>query len=246
MMTKSKTSGLFLLFLLLVGTSSLLGQAANLTGYWHNFNNNSSVIRLSDVPTNYNIEAVAFGIATGRVLDRTMTVLERWNVPRPDVLITAVGSEIYYGRPDLIVDLNWNRTIDYRWDPDGIRRCLSEVPGIRLQPERDQRAFKLSYFVDRFEWPGPREVRRRLKEHGISASLIYSHHEFLDLLPARASKGRAIQYLASDLAAVATFDVSNGLRVVANFTEDRALLAHAVDTLGVPQLSRIRDPLNLT
>jgi VWFA-related protein len=49
----------------------------------------------------------------------------------------------------------------------------------------------------------------------------------------------------SDLAAVATFDTNQGLRLVANFTEDRALLAHAVDTLGVPQLARISDPLGL-
>jgi VWFA-related protein len=49
----------------------------------------------------------------------------------------------------------------------------------------------------------------------------------------------------SDLAAVATFDVNQGVRVVANFTEDRALLAHAIDTLGVPQISRISDPLGL-
>ncbi len=49
----------------------------------------------------------------------------------------------------------------------------------------------------------------------------------------------------SDLAAVATFDVHNGIRLVANFTDDRALLAHAVDTLGVPSLSHISDPLAL-
>jgi VWFA-related protein len=49
----------------------------------------------------------------------------------------------------------------------------------------------------------------------------------------------------SDLAAVATFDVNSGVRLVANFTEDRALLAHAVDTLGVPGLARISDPLGL-
>ncbi len=49
----------------------------------------------------------------------------------------------------------------------------------------------------------------------------------------------------SDLAAVATFDVNNGIRVVANFTEDRALLNHAIATLGVPSLSRIQDPLAL-
>ena len=141
-------------------------------------------------------DRVAFGVATGRVLERTLPVLEEWNVPRPDVLITAVGSEIHYGRPDLVDDRNWKRNIDYRWDPVSLRECLAEVPGIRLQPERDQRDFKLSYFVDRFNWPGTREVRKRLKEYGVAASVIYSHHEFLDLLPVRASKGRAIQYLA--------------------------------------------------
>jgi sucrose-phosphate synthase len=113
------------------------------------------------------------------------------------VLVTGVGSEIHYGRPDLVKDLNWSRTIDFKWDPISLRECLAEVPGIRLQPARDQREFKLSYFVDPLEWPGAREVRKRLKEGGLSASLIYSHNEFLDLLPIRASKGRAIQYLAN-------------------------------------------------
>jgi sucrose-phosphate synthase len=139
---------------------------------------------------------IAFGIATGRVLERALRVLTRWNVPRPDVLITAVGSEIYYGRPDLVPDTNWAQTIDYRWDTLSLRECLAEVPGIRLQPEQDQREFKLSYFVDPLEWPGARELRKRIKQWGLSASLVYSHHEFLDLLPVRASKGRAIQYLA--------------------------------------------------
>jgi sucrose-phosphate synthase len=141
-------------------------------------------------------ETVAFGIATGRVLERTLTVLERWNVPRPDVLITAVGSEIHYGHPDLVSDRNWKRSIDYRWDTLSLRECLAEVPGIRLQLDRDQREYKLSYFVDPLEWPGARELRKRIKEWSLSASLIYSHNEFLDLLPIRASKGRAIQYLA--------------------------------------------------
>jgi sucrose-phosphate synthase len=139
---------------------------------------------------------IAFGIATGRVLERALRVLTRWNVPQPDVLVTAVGSEIYYGRPTLVSDTNWAGTIDYRWDTLSLRECLAEVPGIRLQPEQDQREFKLSYFVDPLEWPGARELRKRIKEWGLSASLVYSHHEFLDLLPIRASKGRAIQYLA--------------------------------------------------
>jgi len=49
----------------------------------------------------------------------------------------------------------------------------------------------------------------------------------------------------SDLAAVATFDTQNGIRLLANFTDDRALLVHAINTLGVPSLARITDPLGL-
>jgi VWFA-related protein len=50
---------------------------------------------------------------------------------------------------------------------------------------------------------------------------------------------------ASDLAAVATFDINRGTRLVANFTEDRALLVHAVETLGVSTMARISDPMAL-
>ena len=141
-------------------------------------------------------EQIAFGVATGRVLERTLDVLEEWDIPVPDVLITAVGSEIHYSRPELVADLSWQRAMGHRWDPDGIRVCLAEVPGIRLQPVRDQREFKISYFVDRDAWPGTREIRRRIRERGLAANVIFSHHEFLDLLPVRASKGRAIAHLA--------------------------------------------------
>lgn len=47
----------------------------------------------------------------------------------------------------------------------------------------------------------------------------------------------------SDLAAVATFDFLRGLRLIANFTEDRRVLEHAIHTLGTANLTKISDPL---
>ncbi len=47
----------------------------------------------------------------------------------------------------------------------------------------------------------------------------------------------------SDLVAVATFDYLRGIKLVANFTEDRRVVEHAIYTLGVTSLSRISDPL---
>ncbi len=139
---------------------------------------------------------VAFGIATGRVLSNTIRALKEWEIPRPDVLITAVGSEVYYGRNRFVDDVGWRRLIDRKWEPDRLRKLLSAVPGLRLQPKADQRRFKLSYFLDPKKAPSIAELRRRIRSAGLEAQLIYSHEAYLDLLPARASKGGALKYLA--------------------------------------------------
>jgi sucrose-phosphate synthase len=139
---------------------------------------------------------VAFGVATGRVLQCTKEVLAEWEIPLPDVLITAVGSEIYYGRGLPVEDLGWRHRIDNAWDPNGVRECLRNIPGLRLQPKKNQREFKLSYFVDPDAWPGSGRLRSQLSGDGLRASIVYSHQKFLDVLPNRASKGQAVRYVA--------------------------------------------------
>ena len=139
---------------------------------------------------------VAFGIATGRVLSNTIRALKQWEIPRPDVLITAVGSEVYYGRSRFVDDVGWRRLIDRKWEPARLRKLLSGVPGLRLQPKADQRRFKLSYFIDPKKAPPITDLRRRIRSAGLEVQLIYSHEAYLDLLPARASKGGALKYLA--------------------------------------------------
>ena len=139
---------------------------------------------------------VAFGIATGRVLSNTIRALNQWRIPRPDVLITAVGSEVYYGRKRFVDDVGWRRLIDHKWEPDRLSDLLAGVPGLRLQPKADQRPFKLSYYIDPKKAPPVAEIRRRIRSAGVETQLIYSHEAYLDLLPARASKGGALKYLA--------------------------------------------------
>lgn len=138
---------------------------------------------------------VAFGVATGRRLESAQQVIKEWGVPTPDLFISSVGSEIHYG-PEITPDQGWSRHIDHLWDRDALMEQLLDLPGIELQPEEDQRPHKLSFFVDPEEAPSVQEIERLLHQQDLRANIIYSHDRFLDLLPARASKGFAVRYFA--------------------------------------------------
>lgn len=139
---------------------------------------------------------LAFGVATGRVLDSALAELEAWGVPTPDVLITSVGTEIHYRQRQLIQDRTWRRTIDHRWSRDAVVRALEGTPGLRPQADDDQGPYKVSYFTDRHDgFPGVREVRRQLRRADVACKVVHSHGNFLDVLPARASKGHALRFL---------------------------------------------------
>ncbi len=138
---------------------------------------------------------VGFAVATGRRLDSAVKILKEWDVPTPDIFITAVGSEIHYGN-GMVEDLSYGQHINYRWKPDAMRAVLDNVPGLSLQPKSEQRSFKLSYYVDPKKAPPMREIYRLLRQQDLHAKLIFSHETFLDFLPVRASKGLAIRYLA--------------------------------------------------
>lgn len=140
-------------------------------------------------------EPVAFGVATGRTLESTIRILKKWRVPMPDVLITSVGSEIHYW-PTEKIDTAWRHHISHNWRREDLAALMATVPGLRIQPEENQREFKLSYYVAPDKMPSVRKLYQLLREHRLQANLVYSHQAYLDVLPERASKGRAIRYLS--------------------------------------------------
>jgi len=139
--------------------------------------------------------SIGLGVATGRTLESALGQLRRWRVPKPDVLITSVGTEISYGRR-LIPDTGWANHIRYLWRRDALVDVLAEIPGLHLQEAPNQREFKLCYYVTNGEMPSLGEIDERLHEQGLRARLLLSKGETLDVLPIRASKGHAIRHLA--------------------------------------------------
>ena len=138
--------------------------------------------------------ALSFGVATGRSLELVKNVLDNYALPMPDIIVSSVGSEIYYG-PDFTPDQGYATHISYRWKPDAIRECLEALPFLELQEPDNQRKFKISYYME--DKDGQlQKVHDALSEAKLRYNLIYSHGQFLDILPHRASKGKAIRYLS--------------------------------------------------
>jgi len=41
---------------------------------------------------------IGFGVASGRTVKSIINILKQWKVPIPDITISSVGAEIYYGK----------------------------------------------------------------------------------------------------------------------------------------------------
>ncbi|MDD5320542.1 MAG: HAD-IIB family hydrolase [Methylococcales bacterium] len=136
-----------------------------------------------------------FGIATGRRLDSALAVLKKYRIPMPDILITSLGTEIYYA-PQLIADIAWTYHIDHLWTPQVLRRIIGGLPGLMPQAKSEQSRFKLSYHYDSNIAPPMEEILTLLRQQELSANPIFSFGQFFDIIPARASKGHALRYIA--------------------------------------------------
>ncbi|MFQ5481955.1 MAG: HAD-IIB family hydrolase, partial [Nitrospinaceae bacterium] len=139
-------------------------------------------------------DSVVFAVATGRTIDSALDHLKKHGVRTPDILITSVGSEIYYEGPEF-PDKGWSHHINQKWDKEKIRSLLAELPFLEPQEPETERNFKISFFMDP-EAAHLEAVHDLLIKHRVRYNLIYSHQSFLDILPQRASKGKAIRYLS--------------------------------------------------
>lgn len=145
---------------------------------------------LSEVPPN-----VGFGIATGRRFDDLKDLIEEAGLPQPDMVICAVGTEVYYGK-DLTLDGSWRRQINFRWEPGRVYECLDQIDGLYRQPEHEQTPFKVSYSMDASIAPSVDDIRQQVREAGLRVNLIASLGMFIDVIPARAGSGLSIRHLA--------------------------------------------------
>jgi sucrose-phosphate synthase len=137
---------------------------------------------------------IGFGLATGRSIESATGFLEKQRIPLPDVLVTSVGAEIYYGK-NLHAGRGWETHISAKWDRDRIVDLLKDFKFLKYQKPEVQRRFNISYEIepakDRLAM-----IHERLLKNQCRYNLIYSQDRYVDILPYRASKGKAIRYLS--------------------------------------------------
>ncbi len=137
---------------------------------------------------------IGFAVATGRSLESAANVLKEHQIIQPDIIISDVGSKIHYGK-DLHYDKGWEPHISKNWKPDLMVQGLGEIDYITRQEDEHQSSHKLSYYMDPGKGRLPR-IHHVLTKNRFLYTLIYSHEQYLDLLPYRASKGKATRYLS--------------------------------------------------
>lgn len=117
----------------------------------------------------------------------------------PDILVCSVGTEILInGQPDE----EWEEHLNEGWDRAAAEGVAAQLPDLVLQRDSEQRPHKISF---KLSVPDPEAVlsqlRAGLKAAGLDCNVIYSGGEDVDILPSRASKGKALSFLLKQMEA---------------------------------------------
>ena len=87
---------------------------------------------------------IGFGVATGRTIESATAYLKKFHITIPDVIISSVGTEIYYG-PRLHFAKGWETHISAKWNREKIVELLADFAFLAYQDSDTQRKFKVSY-----------------------------------------------------------------------------------------------------
>lgn len=140
-------------------------------------------------------KAVRLVYATGRTFSSTWSLVEAGTLPRPDAVAAMVGTEIWL--PNWrTADAGYARRISAGWNVQAVRDNLSRFDRLEPQPDRLQTEWKASYFLDPRHSRLVEVIRVALSERGVKARVLYSAGRYLDVIPFRAGKGRAVKYLS--------------------------------------------------
>ncbi|CAM3061206.1 HAD-IIB family hydrolase [Rariglobus hedericola] len=136
---------------------------------------------------------------SGRLVADMQQLVADGKLPAPDYYIGGVGTRIQQTRAKKSME-EFSAHIRHGWDLSRAIEIVARTPGIRPQPADFQEEFKSSWYLDSATPETLRSIDQHLSAAGIEACIVYSSNRDLDILPRRATKGGALQWLAGHLA----------------------------------------------
>jgi len=182
---------------------------------------------------------VTLAYVSGRHHELVDEAIREYRLPMPDWVIGDVGTTIYRLDAGEWRHLpEWDQDIAADWQglkAKDLRHLFTDIPALRLQEEAKQNDFKLSYYlslpmdVDALQ----REMNLRLNRQNLRSSLIYSVDEatntgLMDVLPARATKRHAVEFLMRHQG----FDITNTV-FAGDSGNDLPVIASAISSVLV-------------
>lgn len=157
---------------------TLVGNTLAMKELFHYFNKQYSKLKLIYV--------------TGRHLQSAKQLMEKIELPTPDILICDVGSTIYVksATGGFTKDKEWEQIIAANWSSDVVLNVAQEL-GFSLQS-----GIPFTHRVS-LHVTNEQEVKRlcqRLTQSDIASKVIYSSGKDLDILPEKSGKGNALTY----------------------------------------------------
>ncbi|MCU7891325.1 MAG: HAD-IIB family hydrolase [Candidatus Thiodiazotropha sp. (ex Ustalcina ferruginea)] len=156
-------------------------------------------------------QGVVLAYVSGRDQNLVMKAIADYALPQPDYVVGDVGTTLYHvtGADDWNHQLDWEENISRDWNGKShadLKSLFSNIQGLRLQENEKQNRFKLSYYVslDQDHQRILGMMVQALEPEAVNASLIWSIDEtagmgLLDVLPERATKYHAIDFLRQSL-----------------------------------------------
>jgi sucrose-6F-phosphate phosphohydrolase len=149
---------------------------------------------------------IQLAYVSGRDKHLIQEAISKYDLPLPDYAVGDVGTTIYE-----VINGNWHpweswfKEISKDWnglESEHLAGFLKGFDDLKLQESEKQNRFKLSYYAD--ENTDGRHLVDQMQDHlskkGLRSRIIWSvdeqrHLGLVDILPQRASKLHAIQYL---------------------------------------------------
>lgn len=149
---------------------------------------------------------ITLAYVTGRHRELVQAAIREYALPEPDYAVTDVGTVIYQVSNGAWREwTDWTEEIDGDWKGKShadILDILGDVPHLTLQEPEKQNTHKVSFYLSGTRDPSAvmAQMRERLQRADVDASLIWSvdeadHTGLLDVLPRRATKRHAVEFL---------------------------------------------------